>query len=470
MSTFAFFAFVILPILGGLIAWAGDVIGYRLGKSRRSLLGLRPRNTARLVGVSVGVLLPLVGLLTALAGSQEARDAVFRIGELRRQEATLTAANKQLKAQIAQAEAEAKTSEGRAEELRRNLLLTRDKLGQTQSQVEESAARLAGAERDVQKARLDAGGLRTAAEKLRQVKDRLLAQIAPLRDSLRQLQASLAQATSRLTETANELTLKGAALDETNARLDRTKRALDTLTEKYLLEIRSPVVFESGHELVWAIVDVPDDQAQVEHALRGLLVVASEAAEHQGAEVGPNKLAVRLARPWPPDAAIEGELPSESQIITYYASELRKQQDKRVVVGVRVSRRMYQAEHAQAQVEFWSKPYVKVFAEGDVVYAARIDGSGTRAEIYTQLYNLLDKLVRREAQERGLLPDPRSQKHGSLSAEQLIEALDTIAEHKVPVLVRAVAAKDTYTTDELVIKLEVKSAERPAGAEGSTGS
>ncbi|MEN6303026.1 MAG: hypothetical protein ABFD96_09905, partial [Armatimonadia bacterium] len=118
----------------------------------------------------------------------------------------------------------------------------------------------------------------------------------------------------------------------------------------------------------------------------------------------------------------------------------------------------------------WSKPYVKVFAEGDVVYAARIDGSGTRAEIYTQLYNLLDKLVRREAQERGLLPDPKSQKHGSLSAEQLIEALDTIAEHKVPVLVRAVAAKDTYTTDELVIKLEVKSAERPAGAEGSTGS
>lgn len=470
MSTFGLFAFVILPILGGLIAWAGDVIGYRLGKSRRSLLGLRPRNTARLVGVSVGVLLPLVGLLTALAGSQEARDAVFRIGELRRQEATLTAANKQLKERIAQAEADAKKSEGKSEELRQHLLLTRDKLGQTQDQVEESAARLKVAEQDVKKARLDASGLRTAAEKLQQIKERLLAQIAPLRESLQQLQESLSQATQRLTETTNELTLKGAKLDETNARLDRTQRALGALTEKYLLEIRSPVVFESGHELVWAIVDVPDDQGQVEHALRGLLVVASEAAERQGAEVGANKLAVRVARPWPPDAAIEGELPSESQIITYYASELRKQRDKREVVGVRVSRRMYQAEHAQAQVEFWSKPYVKVFSEGEVVYAATIDGRGTRAEIYTQLYNLLTRLVRREAQERGLLPDPKSREHGSLPAGQLIETLDTIAEHKVPVVVRAVAAKDTYTTEQLVIKLEVKSAESPAGAEGNTGS
>jgi len=68
------------------------------------------------------------------------------------------------------------------------------------------------------------------------------------------------------------------------------------------VELRSRVVFESGHELVRLVIEVRDDQAQVENALLPLLVLASEAAEHQGAEVGPNRLAVRLVRPWPPEA------------------------------------------------------------------------------------------------------------------------------------------------------------------------
>ena len=63
MSTYTIVALVVLPILGGVIAWMGDVIGYRLGKSRRSLFNLRPRSTARLVGVAVGVVLPLLTLL-----------------------------------------------------------------------------------------------------------------------------------------------------------------------------------------------------------------------------------------------------------------------------------------------------------------------------------------------------------------------------------------------------------------------
>ena len=63
MSTYTILALVILRILGGIIAWVGDVLGYRLGKSRRSLFGLRPRSTARLVAVSVGVALPLLTLL-----------------------------------------------------------------------------------------------------------------------------------------------------------------------------------------------------------------------------------------------------------------------------------------------------------------------------------------------------------------------------------------------------------------------
>ena len=112
MSTFGWFALIVLPVLGGLIAWAGDVIGYRLGKSRRSLFGLRPRSTARLVGIVVGVALPLVGVTTALLGSRDARDAVFHIDELRREQSQLTRQNQSLRQQIQTAHQQADTLSG----------------------------------------------------------------------------------------------------------------------------------------------------------------------------------------------------------------------------------------------------------------------------------------------------------------------------------------------------------------------
>ena len=49
--------FVILAIVGGAIAWLGDVVGARLGKKRSSLFCLRPRQTARLVAVAIGAAL-----------------------------------------------------------------------------------------------------------------------------------------------------------------------------------------------------------------------------------------------------------------------------------------------------------------------------------------------------------------------------------------------------------------------------
>jgi len=77
--------------------------------------------------------------------------------------------------------------------------------------VAESAARLQRSQGEVQKLRADAGALQRAAEGLREIKDRLLGQIAPLKERLAELQDSLQRATEQLTNTTTELTLKSAA-------------------------------------------------------------------------------------------------------------------------------------------------------------------------------------------------------------------------------------------------------------------
>lgn len=76
--------FLLIPVLvvaSGLIAWAGNAVGRRVGKNRLSLFGLRPRTTAQIVSVLTGVLINLVTVGAVLAFSRDARVALFELRE-----------------------------------------------------------------------------------------------------------------------------------------------------------------------------------------------------------------------------------------------------------------------------------------------------------------------------------------------------------------------------------------------------
>jgi uncharacterized protein (DUF3084 family) len=463
MSTFGWFSLVILPVLGGLIAWAGDVIGYRLGKSRRSLFGLRPRTTARLVGVTVGVALPLVGVGTALLGSRDARDAVFHIDELRREQATLTQQNQQLNAQIQTARTQAVTarqqarqSESRAFELRVFLRDTTENLRVARQQVAGASQRLTQAQREVAGARVETGNLQ-------RIRARLNTTIQTLQRTLGALQGQLSRAQHEVEQKAGELAL-------TSAELDARKRDLGEYERTYRVLIKSPVVLETGHELVRIILETGDTVEETEAELvTVVLAAASEAAAAQGAEASPGGLAVRLMRPLPAQWENEDELPEEADILRAFAAERQTAGKRRWVVGVRVARRMYRDEVGPVGVELWALPYVRAFVEGDVIYSVELDGSGSRTEIFTQLWNLVKQIVRREAKARGMLADPDTGEYGSIPVAQLLAAMDEVAAAGGPVQVRVIAAKDAYIADPLFIRIEVGKGETASRGSGHSG-
>lgn len=449
MSTFGYFALIVLPILGGFIAWAGDVIGYRLGKRRSSLWGLRPRTTARLVGVAVGVLLPLFSVGTMLLGSAQARDAVFHIGQLRRQQAELMAQNQQLEAQRQQAALQAAKSEQQAIEFRRELFATQRALAGTQQQLSSAHKQLDQARREIRLASATAAHLRNLAASLQSL-------IASLQSKLKGLQEKLTQKTQEMAALKKDM----AALQEELLVLESQRKAREAdvayLKESAMQLIRSPVDLERGHELIRAIIEVGDTLEETEEHLRKLLVMASQAALGRGAEPGPNGLAVRLLLPLPPGYAEEQGLPDEGAILRSFAQELQAAGKRYFVVGVRVARRMYRVEVAPVGVELWALPYVRVFLENEVIYATKIDGSLPTVEIFKQLYNLVTKILRREAKEKGLLPHPETGEYGVTNFEQLFEAMEKIASFKKPVLVKVLAAQDTFIVDPLLIKIEVE--------------
>lgn len=77
------FIITVLLIISGLLSYMGDILGYRLGKKRLSLFGLRPRQTAQLITIMIGVFITLVTLTFAASISENVRIFLFQMDEIR---------------------------------------------------------------------------------------------------------------------------------------------------------------------------------------------------------------------------------------------------------------------------------------------------------------------------------------------------------------------------------------------------
>ena len=73
----AWILIVFLIILGGLIAPFGDLLGTKIGKSRFSILKLRPKKTATIVTVITGGFISAISIGLLLLASEEFRQRLF---------------------------------------------------------------------------------------------------------------------------------------------------------------------------------------------------------------------------------------------------------------------------------------------------------------------------------------------------------------------------------------------------------
>ena len=81
-------AWILIPTLilvSGLVAFVGNLVGRSIGRRRLAIFGLRPRHTAQLITVITGMLITVVTLAVVLLVSNDARQALFHLQEVRRQ-------------------------------------------------------------------------------------------------------------------------------------------------------------------------------------------------------------------------------------------------------------------------------------------------------------------------------------------------------------------------------------------------
>lgn len=228
MPSVMLFLILIIVAVSGLIAYIGDLVGRKMGRKRLSLLGLRPRHTAIVISVCVGMLIAALTLTTTFATSKRIRDAFFTpLDKLR-------------------AEREA----------------TREKLEQTQEEAAKVHAQWADVTRKL-------GEAETRFETSRKGLDAAQAQLADVTGRLGHSQQQLAQVRQNLVVDQARL----ARLASEQVRLEKRLRTLGQVYSDISL---TPPVFTSGQEILTGLIPTTGSEA----SRRALLTKFVRAADH----------------------------------------------------------------------------------------------------------------------------------------------------------------------------------------------
>ncbi len=253
MTSFFAITLSVLPLVGAIIAWLGDVIGYRLGRSRRTIFGLRPRTTARLIGVAVGALLPLIGLAVAAVGSEQVRTALLHMDELRSQTEQLAQHNDRLNAsrqkllgrvkdleqreeeardRVAAADRRAQTADDRSRHAEAHLAGVNQRLNASQARLKQAHERLKTLEAQRDKLQTSVDELTTERERLTEGLEDARRRAAEIDRQRREVLSQLQQTQEQLKDLNDQRAALGAEAERLRADRDRLTVELDRLTQQ----------------------------------------------------------------------------------------------------------------------------------------------------------------------------------------------------------------------------------------------
>ncbi|MDI9369944.1 MAG: DUF3084 domain-containing protein [Synergistaceae bacterium] len=211
-----------LVVLSGVLAYLGDVLGMRLGKRRISLLGLRPRDTSRVITAITGALISIAILVTMTIISDNVRTALFSMKFLQGQLQTLTR--------------DLQKSRDEAELAAMNLAGSETRLQEQQKMLSEVQSELESVSPMLDEARSELSLVRAEKERIEQEKSALSRSVEELKEEAEELRKGLVQMRSgRIAVFARE-TLSQAAIEPMSTR-GETERIFQELRRRAALVV-----------------------------------------------------------------------------------------------------------------------------------------------------------------------------------------------------------------------------------------
>lgn len=297
---------LIIVLVSGLIAYIGDWVGRKLGRKRLTLFGLRPKHTAIVISVCIGMLIALLTLSATFAVSAPIRKAFLtpidqltgqlhnlkkRVGSL---EGDLTVKKhdlQQAERELERAAQSLQQARTKTQESQKKLKLQASTLAMTNArlaasvrqrqQIERELAKLHRTLRDVQ-GRLDANQHQLV---------RVRAQSQKAREEYQQIRGRLSDSNERLvavTQLRLRLENERLGLEKASDELKQQMTALNNRIQ-WLSEFArigfAPLAFTSGQELVSGLIPARADETTRRELLAKMISTTEQIVRQRSPEM-----------------------------------------------------------------------------------------------------------------------------------------------------------------------------------------
>ncbi|MCW5937173.1 MAG: DUF3084 domain-containing protein [Fimbriimonadaceae bacterium] len=490
----------LIVVLGGFVAYWGDLIGRRIGKKRHTIGRLRPRHTAALITGIAGGLATLLAILVLIGVSEPVRVWVLEGNaareKLRAVQQTLERTQKEIRskdAKLAETDQKLERTAGQLGQTSQRLEDARTSLQDARSrsqQLEQQSSSLSGqVSKFSQELRSASTDLKTTRKRVEELRDRarsletsnetysveynrlsqdslkLRIEIDGLEKSIgtlmktseelaatkRQLEADLAnQAQAARSEIAEYERQK----DQLNGELSNARRDLATLKNLFdatstVPRLQPPIVLR-GAEISRLPIGSSLTRAEAAEALESLLMRASQAARDKGAIPRSGARYAEIVEIT--DAA--GHPISVERQKSMLVAAMSAQRHPAVLIATSILN-AFLGEPVPLTITIAPNPVV--YKQGETVAEARIAGGRPLHEILVDISSFAREKLAPEAMKDGLLPVQGSPEPlGEIPLSELLGLAEQIQSVNRTLRVQFVAAQETRAADRLKLQFRLR--------------
>ncbi len=387
------FIFLILIIMGGLIAFLGDRIGSKVGKKRLTLFGLRPKYTSIIVTIISGVMISFTTIAVLAVVNENVRVALFGLSKLQDEMKDL---NQQIHT--------------------KNLELEKGKLQLEARNKEYEDVTQKSAE---------------TSKQLEQVESQRLY----MESELASVQNAYDEAKAGVEKSAEDIAALEKTREELTGNIDVLNREKQQLIKNIYALREGQVVFQAGQVLTSVVVDEAMSQERARDVLLSILADINGMLKERLNITDENIDMVRMSQKDFDEALTEVVDGKNKKLVRVVAAQ-------NLILG------------EQLVVDFDIHDNLLLFNKGEIIFRGNLDKYKEIKNHEMQVIRFLRDL-NLYAQSKGVLPDPITGKVGVLDGQELVAVIQKVKEYNGDCDLIIKAARDIYSQGPLVIDVQV---------------
>lgn len=386
--------FLVLIVMGGVIAFLGDRIGSKVGKKRMTLFGLRPKYTSVIVTIISGVLISFSTVAVMAVVNENVRVALFGLSRLQ--------------AQMNDLNQEIKVKNRELEKGKRQLEARNKEYEDVTKKSEETSREL----------------------------DRVESQRVYMENELASVQDAYDEVQAGVEKSAREIQNLEKTKEELSSNISTLNEEKKTLLDNIYALREGQVVMQAGQILTSVTVDENMTREQTVQVLESVLKDINNMLKQQMNITDESVNIVRISQTDFDNAVQEIAGAKNKKLVRIVAAQ-------NLIRGERLI------------VDFDIHDNLLVFSKGEVVYRGSLDAYKDIRNYELQVLRFL-KDLNHYAQSKGVLPDPITGNVGVLEGQELMDVIQKVKDYGGQCILTVTAKRDIYSQGPLLIDVRVE--------------